>query len=243
MSTIQEETNSLVLHIVYDGAPQAGKTESIRSLGSLLDRNVETPEEQDGRTQLFDWLEYEGGQRLGRPISCRVVAVPGQASLARRRSLILSAADAVVFVVDSSPEEFATSLRHFRNLQRQIARRNRTIPIFVQLNKQDVPGALDPQIILNNLGPEFRHQYHATVATEGKGIRESFVFAIGEALRHMELAGVLYRRQNEFSTQEVGLPSPAQLVDMLSELSPIREIGQERSRGTREEPSLKAKAS
>ena len=185
MSMIQEGTRNLVLHVVYDGAPNSGKTESIRSLGRLLGRQVETPEEREGRTLFFDWLEYEGGQRLGRPIKCRVVAVPGQASLARRRSLILSAADAVILVMDSSPERFAASLRHFKNLQRQLERRNRAIPIFVQLNKQDLPGALKPEVILNNLGYGFQQMHHATIATDGKGIRESFVFAIGQALRHM----------------------------------------------------------
>lgn len=218
MAILDPETDNLVLHVVYDGAPRSGKTESIRSLGRLLGRPVATPRERDGRTLFFDWLEYKGGLRLGRPIQCRVVAVPGQARLGRRRSTILTAADVVIFVVDSTPEGFPGSLRQFKNLQKQLKARDREVPIFLQLNKRDLEGALDPTIILNNLGAGFRGVHLTTVATEGDGIRESFVFAVGEALRCLEETGALYDKGNEFSTQEVGLPTPDQLVNILSDL-------------------------
>ena len=227
MAILDPESDNLILHIVYDGAPRSGKTESIRALGRLLGRPVDTPREREGRTLYFDWLEYEGGLRLGRPIHCRVVAVPGQARLGRRRSTILSAADVVIFVVDSSPEGYASSLRQFRNLQRQLEARDRKIPVFIQLNKRDVEGALDPSVILNNLGAGFQRTHVATVATEGNGIRETFVFAVGEALRYLDEAGELYKKGNEFSTREVCLPKPDQLVKILADLDRPRLPGAE----------------
>ncbi len=218
MAILDPETNKLVLHVVYDGAPRSGKTESIRALGRLLGRPVDTPRERDGRTLYFDWLEYEGGLRLGRPIQCRVVAVPGQARLGRRRSAILSAADVVIFVVDSTPEGFPGSLRQFKNLQSQLEARDRKIPVYVQLNKRDLEDTLDPSTILNNLGAGYKQAHVATVATEGSGIREAFVFAVGEALRHLNEAGALYNKASELSTQEMSLPKPDQLVKLLADL-------------------------
>ena len=82
MATFDPNTGQLILQIVYDGAAFSGKTASVESLGRILRRPVVSPEIREGRTLFFDWMEYDGGYRFGRPIASRVLSVPGQKELA-----------------------------------------------------------------------------------------------------------------------------------------------------------------
>ena len=75
MAVVDQQDGAIVLSIVYDGAPLAGKTSSVRALARSFGREVYTPEEQDGRTVYFDWLEHTGGRFDGAPIRCRIVSV------------------------------------------------------------------------------------------------------------------------------------------------------------------------
>ena len=61
MAVLDVDRNAVVIRIVYDGPPHAGKTTSLRALGRSLGRSVEAPSEVAGRTVYFDWMEYTGG--------------------------------------------------------------------------------------------------------------------------------------------------------------------------------------
>ena len=50
MACIDPRTDAIVIRIVYDGAPLAGKTTSVRALGERLGAGVVTPAEVEGRT-------------------------------------------------------------------------------------------------------------------------------------------------------------------------------------------------
>ncbi|HKU41917.1 MAG TPA: hypothetical protein VJR89_27355, partial [Polyangiales bacterium] len=101
MPIIDNKRGVLVVRLVYDGPPMSGKTTSLRTLARGLGVSVETPEERDGRTVYFDWMDYVGGLFEGRQIRCQVVSVPGQTEHARRRQQLLASADAVVLVADT----------------------------------------------------------------------------------------------------------------------------------------------
>src|SRR5690349_12855697 len=105
MPTIDESHGWLVVRIVYDGPALSGKTTSLRALAQGLASKVESPEERDGRTLYFDWVEYVGGLYEGRQIRCQVLSVPGQRELSHRRKLLVESADAVVCVLDTRREE------------------------------------------------------------------------------------------------------------------------------------------
>ena len=213
MALFHPDSGNLILHVVYDGIPRSGKTESVRSLGRLFDRPVRTFEERDGRTLFFDWLDYAGGTCLDRPIQCRVLSVPGQIELSRRRTRIVSAADVVVFVFDSSPEGVEASQRRFRTLQRQLKSRHRPIPVLVQANKQDLTGAEPPRSVQERLGVEPTPL--ATVATEDRGIREVFVLAVGAAVRSLREADLVFPHKHRDGTAESSLPGPDELLGIL----------------------------
>ena len=116
MAVIDPRNETVVIRVVYDGAPMAGKTTSLRALGNGLSAGVVSPAEMGGRTLYFDWLDYTGGLFEGRRIRCQVISVPGQATLAPRRRRLLESADVIVFVSDSSPEAFEADRAYLSGL-------------------------------------------------------------------------------------------------------------------------------
>ncbi|MEO1368179.1 MAG: GTPase domain-containing protein [Acidobacteriota bacterium] len=176
------DSGRLCLHVVYDGAPRSGKTTTLRALANRRGLQVETPEERNGRTVYFDWLDIEGGQVLGQPIQCRTIAVPGQDALAARRAAILEAADVVIFIVDSSRRHVAESRRHFDEMLTILEARARPVPVLTQLNKRDADDAADVGDLRKLFGDRSNHLLE-TVATDGRGLQEAFALGVSEAVR------------------------------------------------------------
>jgi signal recognition particle receptor subunit beta len=185
MAIIDPERNAVVIRIVYDGPPHAGKTTSVRSLARSLMREVETPLEAGGRTVYFDWMEYTGGLFEGHQIRCQIVSVPGQPDLAARRKALLETADVVVFVADTSTRDsVACSLEHVRQMV-TVLRAHAELPIgvVVQANKRDVQGAIPRDEVRAALGDDFAlTALTESVAQDGIGVRETFILAVRLAL-------------------------------------------------------------
>ncbi|MCB1056846.1 MAG: GTPase domain-containing protein [Acidobacteria bacterium] len=174
--------NELIVRVVYDGPPRAGKTTSLRSLAAGFGRPVESPGEAEGRTLLFDWMEYVGGWFEGRSIRCQVIAVPGQRSLQARRRALLALADVVIVVGDTTPEGLDELEPHLRELRADLDRSDGVRPgVLVQANKRDLPEALPLEEILRRLDdPDLA--VDETVATNGSGVRSAFLHALRLAL-------------------------------------------------------------
>jgi signal recognition particle receptor subunit beta len=184
MAVLDAQTGAVVISIVYDGAPMAGKTTSIRALGKGLGVQAVSPAEVGGRTLYFDWLDYTGGLFEGRRIRCQIVGVPGQATLAPRRRRLLESADAVVFVGDCSPDGFAADRGYLRGLSGILDQLNGPpVGVVLQANKRDHPEAVSVEDIRSMLGDlRMRVGVVESVATDGAGIREAFVLAVRLAL-------------------------------------------------------------
>lgn len=184
MAVLDPRDNSVVIRVVYDGTPMAGKTTSVGSLGRCFGNAVHSPAELEGRTLYFDWLEYTGGWFDGHRIRCQIVSVPGQTTLAPRRRLLLESADVVVFVANSSATGVRTDATYLRELQGVLqARGGVPVGIVIQANKRDLPDAV-PLDQLHSLLDEvgLRVAVVESVATQDAGIREAFVLAVRLAL-------------------------------------------------------------
>ncbi|HWB73853.1 MAG TPA: GTPase domain-containing protein [Nannocystaceae bacterium] len=195
-----------MIRIVYDGPPEAGKTTSVRALAAGFGREVYTPEEHAGRTVWFDWLEHVGGRFDGKPIRCEIASVPGQARWSRRRNHFIDGADAIVFVADTSSWGWSASAARFRRLQQRIARREGAkVGVVFQANRRDLPDAVPLAIVRQHVGAS-NVAVIESIATDGTGIRESFVFAVRLALdrvREEQRAGLLPMREQEVSVEDL----------------------------------------
>ncbi len=171
-----------MLGVVYDGPPEAGKTTSVRALAKSFGREVFTPEEQDGRTVYFDWLEHTGGRFDGAPIRCQIMSVPGQQRWSQRRTHLLARADVIVFVGDTSRGSWPLTVARLRELRAWLdAREGPTVGVVFQANRRDAPDAVPLAEIRERVGSE-RVALVESVAVDGSGVREAFVFAVRLAL-------------------------------------------------------------
>lgn len=222
MATYDPQHGWIVVRIVYDGAAFAGKTTSLRALAESLGRPVFSGEEAEGRTLYLDWVDFIGGRFEGSPIRCQIVAVPGQVALASRRSKLLADADAVVLVADSTPIGHRETLRSLASLRAELGRRDPPVGMIIQLNKRDSPHALTLREIEQSLGDLDTVALAESVASEGRGIRETFVFAVRLALdrvRELEHRGTLPREVPEIDSGE-GLLAALRAAEALADASP-----------------------
>jgi len=207
MAVIDPNDDCVVIRVAYDGAPMAGKTTSVRTLGRGLGAGVYSPADLNGRTLYFDWLDYTGGLFEGRRIRCQIISVPGQATLAPRRRRLLESADVVVFVGDSSPTGFAADRRYLGSLRGVLNRiEGPPIGIVLQANKRDLADAVSLEQLRGMLDDlELRSAIIESIATAGSGIRETFVFAVRLALdrvRELMRTGALITAQPKINSAE-----------------------------------------
>lgn len=209
MAVLDPRSDTIVIRIVYDGAPMAGKSTSVGALGRGLGSDVYSPAEVGGRTLYFDWLDYTGGLFEGRRIRCQIISVPGQATLAPRRRRLLETADAIVFVGDSSPAGFIADRGYLSGLSRVLDQLpGPPVGLVLQANKRDHAHAVPIDKIRSMLeSMDLRVGVVESIATDGSGIREAFVFAVRLALdrvRELMRTGRLLRvRPQVDSAQEL----------------------------------------
>jgi signal recognition particle receptor subunit beta len=221
MAFLDDRDNAVVLRLVYAGPPMSGKTETVRALSRLLlgvhhTDAVFTPGEANERTLFFDWLEYSGGSFQGHRIRCQIVSVPGQNLLHRRRRALLEQADAIVFVIDAHAEHRETIARSYDELRTIMAEAAEEVPvgIVVQANKSDLPDTLDKQTLLQLCGDNPNTTIIPSVATQGTGVREAFVRAVGLGLAraHAQMTAGTLDAEGSFVTSGEAL-----LQQLLSE--------------------------
>jgi signal recognition particle receptor subunit beta len=185
MAVIDRAAGEIVIRVVYDGPPEAGKTTSVRALaGSLAQPSVTPLEDADGRTMWFDWMEYVGGRFEGCRIRCQIVSVPGQRELGDRRRRLLAGADVVVFVGDSGAAAYPRTLVYLDELRALLETTGGPpIGVVLQANKRDRPDAVPIDQVRAQLGRAgWSIGVLESVAADGTGIREAFVYAVRLAL-------------------------------------------------------------
>lgn len=189
MAVFVQTEGKFVLRVVFDGPALAGKSTNIRQLRERVSEarrgEIVTPEEVDGRTRYFDWMQLDGGVLHGYGLRCQMVTVPGQSTLTHRRVHALEWADAVVFVCESTPRGIERAQEIVRSLRGEVKDADPPIPIVVQANKQDVEGALPPEEVAARLGLEGAPLFGA-VAERGEGVRETAIMALRLAAKRVE---------------------------------------------------------
>lgn len=180
----------LVVRIVYDGPGTSGKTTNMAEICRRypVDKRTElyTPGALKGRTMFFDWMELDLSTKSKLPIRVQLLSVTGQESRSYRRKPLIKAADCVVFVCDSRPEHLAYSRQRLLLLQRYLRERRPAVPYLIQANKQDLPGALPPDELVEQLRWRKEIPTLPAVASTGQGVVEMFHQAAKAAARYAQ---------------------------------------------------------
>ncbi len=184
MRAVVDESDAIELRIVVDGASAAGKTATARAIGACLGRPMITPKERTtGRTLLFDWMDHVDGGSDEPAIRTQVVAVRGHRPHLRARLLVT--ADVVLFVADTTDrglDAAAVALAQVRELLSTM-----WLPrpgLVIQANKRDQPDARPLDEVRQRLGLAVDDLVIETTATEGDGVRQSYVYAVRLGLQH-----------------------------------------------------------
>jgi signal recognition particle receptor subunit beta len=214
MPTIDKERGVLIVRVVYDGPPLSGKTTTLRALAESLGVGITSPEEKDGRTLFFDWVEYVGGLFEGRQIRCQIVSVPGQKELASRRRKLLESADAVVMVADTREAEIEDAYALLRDLLPWCRSQSPPVGVVIQANKRDAPDRVPRAAIHAEFERIAPLALIDTVATTGEGVREAFVFAVRLALDRVRVLA------NSKNLRE-GRPDADSADELLLQMQPL----------------------
>ncbi len=162
--------------IVYYGPGMSGKTTNLEVIHQRApegNRGDLTSISTDGdRTLFFDFMPLDLGTVAGMRTCFQVYTVPGQVYYNSTRKLVLQGVDGVIFIADSSPDMMEENLESMRNLVENLEEYGRDaseIPLVIQYNKRDIPGALpiaELEAQLNQRGvPAFEG-----VANTGQGV-------------------------------------------------------------------------
>ncbi len=167
--------------IVYYGPGLCGKTTNLLRIYSRLDKGkgelVNLANKED-RTIFFDFASLNVGRLGGLMVKFSLYTVPGQSLYKVTRKLVLKGVDGLVFVADSSPARFKAnvlSLQEMSEYLKEVAGVFvKDIPLVIQYNKRDLADAVPLKLLerINVLG--MRVPAFESVATEGKGVMETF---------------------------------------------------------------------
>jgi hypothetical protein len=186
MGFINLAEKTISAKLVYYGAGAGGKTTSLQAVHRIMcPRNevqlVSINTEEDS-TLLFDFLPINLGTVNGFRIRIQGFTVPGQPKYRRMRRYVLQGADAVVFVIDSQASRLEENRQSLESLIENLRANDldpEALPVVLQYNKRDLREILGEE----QLDRHFKWRQGLTafpsVATEHRGVFETFVHAAG----------------------------------------------------------------
>jgi signal recognition particle receptor subunit beta len=162
--------------IVYYGPGMSGKTTNLEVIHQRApegNRGELTSISTEGdRTLFFDFMPLDLGTVAGMKTSFQIYTVPGQVYYNSTRKLVLQGVDGVIFVADSSPNMMEENLESLRNLAVNLKEYGRGLdemPMVIQYNKRDMPGALSIEELEEQLNVHGAPAFEA-IANTGQGV-------------------------------------------------------------------------
>ncbi len=183
---INRRLRQLNLKIVYYGPAMSGKTTNLILIHKRANPDVRgelvSLKTNEDRTIFFDYMQMELGKIGGLTPNFHLYTVPGQVYYAATRKLVLRGADGVVFVVDSQAGRLKDNLESWDNMKRHLHELGlENIPVVVQFNKQDLPGAA-PVPMLRQFIDVGDYPLFAASAIQGVGVFDTLKAVITSVL-------------------------------------------------------------
>ncbi len=189
---INWQLRELDIKIVYYGPALSGKTTNLELIHARVARQHRSElislKTHEDRTLYFDFLQLELGKIGGLLPKIHLYTVPGQPFYEASRKLVLRGADGVVFVADSSPERLRADEASWQNLQDHLGAFGlslQLIPVVIQCNKQDLAGAMPPELIRCGLLSNGLTLVPA-VANQGIGVLDTLKLITTSVISHIQ---------------------------------------------------------
>ncbi len=166
-------TRKIIVKVVYFGAAMSGKTTSLRYIFKKFGRDLQSIENQAGRTLFWDHgtIPIQKGQWT---FEISVWSCTGQNFYAETRPTVLEGVDGIIFVADSQLNLIGDNKASWSELSLMLGDKWKKIPITIILNKRDSPNAVSMAEFKNFMGLNNSTAIFETIATEGINVMESF---------------------------------------------------------------------
>jgi signal recognition particle receptor subunit beta len=165
--------------IVFYGPGLSGKTTNLeiihKKVPDTARGNLTSIATEQDRTLFFDFMPLDLGQVAGMKTKLFLYTVPGQVYYDSTRKLVLQGADGVSFIADSDPNRMNDNIESFKNLEKNLKEYGvdiRKIPLVIQYNKRDLPGALSIAELNAKVNPIGAPTFEA-VAVKGEGVMQT----------------------------------------------------------------------
>jgi signal recognition particle receptor subunit beta len=184
MVSINYASREVTCKIVYYGPGLSGKTTNLiyvhkkvpaNSRGKLISLATEAD-----RTLYFDFLPINLGTINGFAAKFQLYTVPGQVYYNATRKLVLRGVDGLVFVADSQAEKMDENIESLSNLKENLEEYGYNVsemPIVIQYNKRDLPGALPVSELEAKLNPMGWIHFEGE-AVSGRGVFDTLKMII-----------------------------------------------------------------
>jgi signal recognition particle receptor subunit beta len=191
MGKVNAAANVVTLKIVYFGAGGVGKTTNLERLQTRASevRPGELVVKDDGgdRTLMFEWTPVTAGKVASYDVRIEVHAIAGKAKNESTKRKLLRDADGIVFVLDSSPAQLGENRTAWGELSDHLSSlglARERVPLVIQLNKRDMPNAMNGDDLRARLGMGGFPVVEA-VAKGGAGVGPTLLDITRRALRRM----------------------------------------------------------
>ncbi len=183
-------TRTIGLKIVFFGPAMSGKTTSIRWLFTVLDvyDRLTAIENTVGRTMFCDFGTIPIPIAGGWTVNAHVWTATGQDFYRSTREVVMVGTDGIVFVADSQESLMPENVASWQELMSLLENEQRSLPIVVLLNKQDMHNAVGEGTLRKELNIPDSVPVFPTIAKEGRNIMESFRLIFQNAMRASVLA-------------------------------------------------------
>ncbi len=179
MSFINYATKEINCKIVYYGPGLSVKTTNVQYIYENTQQDqrgkLVTLSTENERTLFFDFLPLAVGDLRGYRTRFHLYTIPGQTFYETSCQFILKGVDGVVFVGDSQSERMEANIESFESLEKGLDKQGydlSKIPLVLQYNKRDLPGAVSIQELEATFNPTKRPHFEA-VANRGQGVMET----------------------------------------------------------------------
>ena len=160
--------------IVFYGPSLCGKTTTLgwlyHKVEGLEKGKFTQLADPHGRTLFFDFAPMQATTG----VVFDVYTTAGQERHKHQRKIVIQGVDGILFVVDSSSDQFQENVASFKELSTHLGEElGTTIPLVVTLNKRDIEDALPRSELVEKLNLS-NYPIYETVATTGIGIKRAF---------------------------------------------------------------------
>jgi hypothetical protein len=184
----------LNIKVVYYGPALSGKTTNLEQIHKRIDpsrrSDLVSLKTNEDRTLFFDFMQIELGQIANLTPKIHLYTVPGQSYYEASRKLVLKGADGVVFVAESNRFRVDANLQSWEDMQKNLQAYSDVqtyTPIVVQFNKQDLPQALEPQQLHDEMKLNGMPCYPAA-AIKGQGVLDTLKAIIHDTVNRIQLS-------------------------------------------------------